>query len=431
MGAAALACNEQPTDPEPAELVIVQAPSSVGAPGWALIDTLVIRTVDPSGTPRGGVAVNWWVQQGGGTIAPTAETTDADGYARAVWTLGSTSGVNKVSASTPAGGQVEFQSMGTAFRVDRLASNGGTGCGLVSGALWCWNFITNGPAPSLHPGSGRRSDSPALVDDSHNFVDLAVSGVAVCALDPQHAVWCATQAQPSMTLQGGLPPLFRLASDGDAWDGDELCGLAVSDSTAWCWRVGQTGSAVPGSPGFTKLWSSPSRTCGLLQDSTAACWGAAPLGDGSASSSDSAVVVSGGHRFVDLVVGNSLACGRTRALELWCWGAPDLLMPTLIETESWGVATWTGDMASFRPDGAMYRWIWNGVLQSEPGFAAGLEGLQVAAFSINNCLSCVRLADGQVYCYDFMWDYSSDVPLRQYVPVQPTRQVPLTPVVVQ
>ncbi len=43
------ACNDQPTEPGPAELVVVQAPSTVGAPGWELIDTLIVRAVDPSG----------------------------------------------------------------------------------------------------------------------------------------------------------------------------------------------------------------------------------------------------------------------------------------------------------------------------------------------------------------------------------------------
>ncbi len=123
------ACNDQPTEPGPPELVVVQAPSTVGAPGWELIDTLIVRAVDASGSPRAGVKVTWTVRQGGGSIAPTAETTDADGYAKAVWTLGSTSGVNKARANTLAGAQADFESTGEAFRADRLVSGWGIGCG--------------------------------------------------------------------------------------------------------------------------------------------------------------------------------------------------------------------------------------------------------------------------------------------------------------
>ncbi len=122
-GALALGCNDQPTEPGPTELVIVQAPSTVGAPGWELIDTLVVRAVDPSGQPRAGVKVTWAVRQGGGSIAPTADVTDADGYAKAVWTLGGRSGVNQVRARTVEGSQADFESTGEAFRADVVASD--------------------------------------------------------------------------------------------------------------------------------------------------------------------------------------------------------------------------------------------------------------------------------------------------------------------
>lgn len=433
LGALVLACNDQPTDLGPAGLVIVQAPSTAGAPGWELIDTLVVRAVDPSGTPRGGVTVSWTVREGGGGIAPTAATADANGYAKAVWTLGSVAGVNRVWASTPEGGQAEFQSTGEAFRVDRLASSGGMGCGLVSGALWCWNFIANSAPPSKHPVPGRRSASPTLVDDSHDFVDVGVRNYEVCALDPQQRVWCATSNQPTMTVQNGLPPMRSLASNGDSW-GDPadigLCGLAASDSTAWCWHVGGASAQVPGSPNFTGLWLGDMRACGLLADSSAACWGPAPLGDGSSDPSDTPVAVNGGLRFVDLVVGRDFACGRAQALELWCWGAvstgPDLLTPALVETGSMGIATWTGDVGSLSTGGGMTLWAWDGTLKKYPRVVYGLDGLTIEGFSQNNALSCLRLVDGQVYCYDQLWDFSSDVPVNQFTPLQPTRNIPLT-----
>ena len=109
-------CSDQTTEPQPAGLVVAKAPSTVGAPGWELIDTLAVRAVDPSGTPRAGVAVAWSIRQGGGGIAPLDSATDANGYARAVWTLGSAAGVNQARASTLEGAAVDFEWMGQAYR---------------------------------------------------------------------------------------------------------------------------------------------------------------------------------------------------------------------------------------------------------------------------------------------------------------------------
>ena len=434
---ASAACNEQPTDLGPAGLIIIQAPSTAGAPGWELIDTLVVRAVDPSGTPRGGVTVSWSVREGGGSIAPTAETADADGYAKAVWTLGSTSGVNKVWASTPEGGQAEFQSTGEAFRVDRLASTNSLGCGLVGGAVWCWGrgwWVPAAP-PSFNPGFGARSSSPALVDDSHGFVDLAVGGDAVCALDRVETVWCATRSGPLMAQQGGLPAMRTLSTNQLGWGGpaERLCGLAASDSTVWCWVPGGTSTQLVNSPSFTSLRMSTFLACGLLSDSTAACWGTVPPGDGSTGPSDTAVAVSGGHRFVELAMGWDFACGRTSAGEVWCWGNvdyPPSEAGAVVPVVPAGGANRLGAdwefVAYYTAGNTLNLLRLRSTITPESYIATGLEGLPVTGFSNSNSFSCVHLADKQVYCYDDMWDYSSRIPIDSYSPVQPVRSIPLT-----
>ena len=74
----------------------------------------------------------------------------------------------------------------------------------------------------------------------------------------------------------------------------------------------------------------------------------------------------------------------------------------------------------------MTQWVWDGALKSHPRVVYGLDGLLIGGFSQNNALSCLRLVDGQVYCYDQLWDFSSEVPVYQYTPLQPVRTIPLT-----
>ncbi len=345
-----VACDDQTTEPLPAELIIVQAPSMVGAPGWELIDTLVVRAVDPSGTPRAGVAMTWSIRQGGGSIAPTGVTTDADGYAKAVWTLGATSGVNQVRASIPEGEPIDFESTGEAFRVDQLAAAGGMGCGLANGELRCWglSFWANAEPVSNNLDFGWWNVSPGLVDDTRNYIELAVSASgsifeAVCALDVSAAIWCSNGVPPAPTQVSGLPPVRGIVS---ATVSPGFCALAVSDSTAWCWQVGGMPQQVSATLQFTSLamegtyiiGSSGFRVgvCGTLTDSTAACWGPGPLGDGTVTPSETPVLVAGGHKFVQLAVGSGFACGRSSLDEVWCWGhaetGPDVLVPASVAT---------------------------------------------------------------------------------------------------
>lgn len=63
-----------------------------GAPGARLPDPLTVRVADEHDRPMSGVAVEFSVTRGGGTLTENADrvtmVTDADGLARAAWTLG-------------------------------------------------------------------------------------------------------------------------------------------------------------------------------------------------------------------------------------------------------------------------------------------------------------------------------------------------------
>ncbi|HEX7088885.1 MAG TPA: Ig-like domain-containing protein [Longimicrobiales bacterium] len=70
--------------------------ATVGEP---LAAPLVVEVVDAYGNPIAGTNVSWLVEEGGGSVSPSSETTDANGRAQAVWTLGTRAGEQRVTAS--------------------------------------------------------------------------------------------------------------------------------------------------------------------------------------------------------------------------------------------------------------------------------------------------------------------------------------------
>lgn len=76
----------------------------------------VARVLDQYNNPLPGIAVTFAVTAGGGVVNPTTSvTTDAAGRVRVVtWTLGTSSGTNKLRASTAAGPAATFSATGVA-----------------------------------------------------------------------------------------------------------------------------------------------------------------------------------------------------------------------------------------------------------------------------------------------------------------------------
>jgi hypothetical protein len=439
LGAALAGCGD-PVEAPPAEQAfeVVHAPPARAVPGWPLRDSIVVRLVDDAGQPISGRLVTWSVGAGGGSVVPTQDTTDADGLATAHWTLGASAGANELSARTPDGTTRVFRTAGEALRADQVAAGTFMACGLVEGAAWCWGYYgwTGGRGLSMRPDSfAFEFGAPGRVAGPSNFTSVAVSGETVCALDDAGGVRCATAESPSLEPLGGLPPMRRIV--GAQWGSGRYCGLAAADSTAWCWRATGAPAAVPGSPAFAQLamehgyTADPSfdfMACGVLADSTAACWGAGPLGDGVTTSSATPVAVAGGHRFAEVVVGDRSGCGRRADGEVWCWGrneggqlgspGPDSPTPVRAATGVSRIAAGHESVLAIR-DGAVVRW--GGDVFDSPTAVpvASLAGLGVVDFAAGGTGACVRLADRQVHCYDEMWDRSSAFAVWSYSPVHP------------
>jgi len=420
------ACNDQPTGPTQTTLEVVQTPSAVGAPGWELIDPIKVRVVDAAGVPQPGFAVSWSVREGGGSVATTSEATDSEGVASAVWTLGARAGPNSIRASLVGGDYLDLESVGEAFKVDLVATDGYMACGLVSAAVWCWgsgSFVPHGAPPSRGSQWAHFDESPSLLSDERGYVDVAVAGSSVCALDDQGQAWCAVPSQPELAQPAGLPKLHQFVGSG--WEA-KFCGLAASDSTAWCWRLGGVPAHVVDSPAFRRIWmnNGGATICGLLADSTAACWGS---GDGADASSDVPVAVGGGHRFTELAVASAYpvgyACGLKGNGEVWCWearyAAPTPLDPMPTTDGAFRLAADWSDMQVILAGGEMIRW--RGTTFTSLQTPTGVEDRGPVEFATNS-YACVLLASREVYCYEDMWNNSSGIYDDIYSPVQPRRQ---------
>src|SRR5690606_19199375 len=65
--------------------------------GQPLPQPLVVEVVDSYGNPIAGTSVNWSIGPVGGNVTPSSGTTDANGRAQAVWTLGTKAGEQRLT----------------------------------------------------------------------------------------------------------------------------------------------------------------------------------------------------------------------------------------------------------------------------------------------------------------------------------------------
>jgi adhesin/invasin len=92
-----------PEDGIPSTIAIVSGNPQNGTVGTALASPLVVRVLDAAGRPVQGQQVTFTVVSGGGSVAPPAPTTGADGQTSTSWTLGASAGGQQVQAKATGG----------------------------------------------------------------------------------------------------------------------------------------------------------------------------------------------------------------------------------------------------------------------------------------------------------------------------------------
>ena len=96
-----LAACDSPGEPGsrvPAQLLLVRGDTQTAAAGQRVADSVVVRVLNRRGEALGGVEVEFAGTPGGGTLSPRRVGTDADGSARAAWTLGTAAGAQTAQA---------------------------------------------------------------------------------------------------------------------------------------------------------------------------------------------------------------------------------------------------------------------------------------------------------------------------------------------
>ena len=95
-----------PSPPIQTKLVRISGDDQEGLPGKPLANPFVVQVLDEDGDPFEGATVKFSVLLGGGSLSAATPTTDADGQAESILTLGTTLGTNKVQVNVEGISQV-------------------------------------------------------------------------------------------------------------------------------------------------------------------------------------------------------------------------------------------------------------------------------------------------------------------------------------
>lgn len=278
-------------------LQYVKGSAQTGAAGGLLADTLVVRALDRDGEAVEGVPVEFAVVSGGGSAVAAAPATDAQGYARARWTLGPQAGENVLEARAAglAGAPVRFTATGGAGVATRLEKVSGDGQSATAGRQLANPFTVKVTDAAGNPVSGV----------AVSWLVTAGGGTVTPAVGTSDA---AGLARATLTLGIGAGA-NRVTAAG--------AGASV-EFTA-------TATAAP-APAleFASVHAGTSYTCALTPDGRAYCWGrdvVGQLGTGVNGNVSTPAAVAGGNRYVALSAGLYQTCARTADGSAHCWGA--------------------------------------------------------------------------------------------------------------
>lgn len=92
-------CSEPSAPRTPSSIAVVSGSGQAAAVATTLPQPVVAEVTDADGRPVRNVVVTWAVVEGGGSLNRLTSPTDRLGRAQTVWTLGTTAGVNRVTAT--------------------------------------------------------------------------------------------------------------------------------------------------------------------------------------------------------------------------------------------------------------------------------------------------------------------------------------------
>lgn len=121
-----VACSSAEEPAKPAQLSATGSISQSATVGAAVAAAPAVKVTDDKGNAIAGVAVQFAVTAGGGSLGRTSATTDATGVASAgSWTLGTTAGTNTATATAAGLPTVTFTATGTAGAAASITATAG------------------------------------------------------------------------------------------------------------------------------------------------------------------------------------------------------------------------------------------------------------------------------------------------------------------
>jgi adhesin/invasin len=133
------ACSDSNSNTTPPVAMSITATSATnaqtGVVGTALAQPVGVLVEDQSGSPMANATVTWTVVSSGGTVASPTSTTDASGLATAIWTLGSTVGVDSLTASIGTGASATLTATATAGAASAMRITSGATQSVAAGSV--------------------------------------------------------------------------------------------------------------------------------------------------------------------------------------------------------------------------------------------------------------------------------------------------------
>jgi alpha-tubulin suppressor-like RCC1 family protein len=215
-----------------------------------------------------------------------------------------------------------------------------------NGSVWCWGRNDHG---TLGDGSAVFfATLPVEVRGlGQNVVQLASNASHTCARKDDGTLWCwgsnyegqlgdGTTTDRAMPVQVQLPTRVRQVAVSSE---DRTCAV-LDDGTAWCWgnndgcELGDCNgfrSSVPvqisGLSSVASISAGDTHTCALTSDGAIWCWGDNSDGELGNGTRDVAVgtkpvrAAVPGTVFVEVCAGPGATCARAQDGGVWCWGA--------------------------------------------------------------------------------------------------------------
>ncbi|HMJ79117.1 MAG TPA: PKD domain-containing protein [Iamia sp.] len=230
-------------------------------------------------------------------------------------------------------------------------------CGVTTaGAGYCWGQDTfgqlgNGPALTAL----QTSPSPVATPTGATWASIEVGINHACGVTSDSAGYCwgnnaSRQLGKGNTFGNNDAPVAVVTGAGEAWatitaGNAHSCGVTTV-GTGYCWGSDNSGRLGNGafttadqhspSPlfgttsGWARIDAGNAHTCGVRNDGTGFCWGAAfsgALGNGDTATpqqSPSSVAAPDASGWSTIVAGSQHSCGVTGAGAAYCWGIEDV-----------------------------------------------------------------------------------------------------------